>query len=134
MDTAEHVHLRFDQASDDYWTEGYTGLSVKILTLMTPKLKMAKGCLDTLGVLHDYFSNIKIKFYEQLHLHWAGDGGLEDYKTLEKNLREFGSLHNTDKSVTWDSFTSSDQASSIPDAGYRSGIEQTLEESGAKNS
>jgi hypothetical protein len=112
MDVGEYVHLRSSQSNDDHGTEGYIGLTVKILGEMVPRLKMAKGYLDMLGKMHSYFSNVKTEFQERFHRNWSGVGGLEDYKTFEKELKEFGSLHDTDESVASDTFDSVDQACS----------------------
>lgn len=108
MDVGEYMHLRSDQ-NDDHRTEGYMGLSVKILREMVSRLNMAKGYLGMLEKMHNYFSNVKIEFQERFQ-NWSGVGGLENYKTLEKHLKDFGSLHDTDESVASNSLDSVDQA------------------------
>jgi hypothetical protein len=67
--------------------------------------------------MHNYFSNVKIKFQEGFQ-NWCSVGGLENYKTLGKELKGFGSLHDTDESVASDSFDSVDQACSRANANY----------------
>jgi hypothetical protein len=84
---------------------------MKILTEMVSRLKMAKGYLGMLGKMHNYFSNVKTEFQEEFQ-NWSGAGGLENYKTLERELKDFGSVHDTDDSVASDSFDSVDQACS----------------------
>ena len=114
MDTGEYLHQGSGQSNDDYRTKDYAGLTVKILGEMVPRLKMAKGYLKTLGKMHDYFSNVRSEFdrrFERKRLGWDG-GGLEQYKTLEKELKEFGSLQDTDKNLASDASDTVDQARS----------------------
>ncbi|KAH6667350.1 fungal-specific transcription factor domain-containing protein [Halenospora varia] len=107
---ADHFqHMDVGDQNDDHRTEGYMGLSVKILRETVSRLNMAKGYLGMLEKMHNYFSNVKIEFQEGFQ-NWSGVGGLENYKTLEKHLKDFGSLHDTDESVASDSLDSVDQA------------------------
>lgn len=102
MDTGEYLHQSSGQINDDYRTQGYAGLTVKILGEMVPRLRMAKGYLKTIGKMHDYFQSVKTDYYDRFKhkpLGWVG-GGLEQYKTLEKELKEFGSLEDTDKNLS----------------------------------
>jgi hypothetical protein len=112
MDVGEYVHLRSGQSNDDHGREGYVGRTMKILGEMSPRLKMAKGYLAMVEKMHSYFSTVKTKFQERIYQGWSDAGFLEGYKTFEKELREFGSLHNTDESVASDTLDSADQACS----------------------
>jgi len=113
MDTGEYLLQGSGQNNEDYRTKGYAGLTVKILGEMVPRLKMAKGYLKTIGKMHDYFSRVKTE-YDRRFEHkprWVG-GGLEQYKLLEKELKEFGSLEDTDKNVPSDGSDTVDQVRS----------------------
>jgi hypothetical protein len=90
-----------DQTNTEAGSRGYEALTVKILKEMVPRLKMAKGYVRSLRKMHDYFQGVKNDYYDRFKrkpLGWVG-GGLEQYKTLEKELKEFGSLEDNDKSV-----------------------------------
>jgi hypothetical protein len=113
MDTGEYLHQGSGQINEDYRTKGYAGLTVKILGEMVPRLKMVKGYLKTIGKMHDYFSNVKIEFGRRFDRkpRWVG-GGLDQYKLLEKELKEFGSLQDTDKNVPSEGSDTVDQVRS----------------------
>ena len=102
MDVGEYLTVGSDQTNDDCRTRRYDTLTVKILREMVPTLRMAKGYLKTIGKMHNYFSNVKNEFKERFHQSWSGGGGLEQYKTLEKELKEFGSLQDSDKNIASD--------------------------------
>ena len=110
MDTGEHLHQGSGHNASDYRTEGYAGLTVKLLGEMVPRLEMAKGYLKTLGKMHNYFSNVKAEYHDRGFERLGG--GLEQYKTLEKELKEFGSLQDTDKNIASDGSDTVDQVRS----------------------
>jgi hypothetical protein len=87
---------------------------------MSPKLKMASGWSRTINRMHDYFTGI-IKDYTrnllappsqenhlrslagapELSLREGGrGGGLEEYKVVEKELKEFGSIEEDERHST----------------------------------
>ena len=113
MDVSGYLHHGDGQNSDNYEMEGYAGLTVKILGEMVPRLKMAKGYLKTLGKMHAYFHDVRSEWERrfEIKLRWEG-GGLKQYKTLEKELKEFGSLQDTDKNLASDGSEPVDQTCS----------------------
>ena len=111
MDLCEYLRQDSNQNDDDYRTKTYAGLAVKILREMVPRLRMAKCYLKMLGKMHDYFSDVKTEFQERFPQKWTG-GGLEQYKTLEKDLTEFGSLQDTDQDMASAGSDTVDQARS----------------------
>jgi hypothetical protein len=111
MDVGEYCHLGAGHNQGDYGTKDYASLTTKILREMVPRLTSAKGYLKTLAKMHDYFSKVKTEFQERFPQSWTG-GGLEQYKTLEKELKEFGSLQDTDRNVASECSDPADQARS----------------------
>lgn len=112
MDVGEYLTAGSGQPTDDYRTRGYAGLTVKILREMVPKLRMARGYVKMIGKMHDYFANVRNEYQERFHQSWSGAGGLEQYKTLEKELKEFGSLQDSDRNMASDGSDTVDQARS----------------------
>lgn len=112
MDVGEHLTAGASQANDDYRTRGYAGLTVKILGEMVPKLGMARGYVKLIGKMHDYFANVRREYQERFRQSWSGVGGLEQYKTLETELKEFGSLQDADRQLASDGSDTVDQARS----------------------
>jgi hypothetical protein len=109
----------------DVQNKGDTGLTVKILGQMVLRLKMAKGYLKTIGKMHKYYDDIKNEYYsniqqnrplpveQAMRIRFGGQGGgLEEYKVLEKELKEFGSLEDTDKNPPSDGSDTHDQTRS----------------------
>jgi hypothetical protein len=100
MDTRYYLHEPHDdQANTVGRNNYYDAFSVKLLREMVPRLKMARGYVKSISKMHDYFQGVKNDFYDRFKrkpLGWVG-GGLEQYKMLEKELKEFGSLDDPDK-------------------------------------
>lgn len=107
MDTGRHLqNSEVVYRKGDVRNKGYAGLTAKILDDMVPKLRMAKGYLKMIVKMHDYFQNVKVDYYHHFKRGtqppgWSG-GGLEQYKVLEKELKEFGSLSDTDRNIPSD--------------------------------
>ncbi len=107
MDTGRHLqNSEVVDRKGDVRNKGYAGLTAKILDDMVPKLRMAKGYLKMIVKMHDYFQNVKVDYYHHFKRGtqpsgWSG-GGLEEYKILEKELKEFGSLSDTDRNIPSD--------------------------------
>jgi len=112
MDVGGYLHLGSNQNNDDYRIRYYADLAVRLLEGILPRLKMVKGYLETLGKMHEYFSNVKTEYQQRSRQIWPTGGGLEEYKTFEKELKEFGSLHDTDKNAPSDGSDTVDQAAS----------------------
>jgi hypothetical protein len=89
------------QMSGGIRNKGYAGLAANILTEMVPRLRIADGYLKTIRKMDTYFMGLKNDFYgrfKRKHLGWIG-GGLEEYKMFEKELKEFGSLEDTERNI-----------------------------------
>jgi hypothetical protein len=104
MDTRCHLHepREADQVNTIVKSNYYDAFAVKLLKELVPRLKMAEGYVTSLRKVHDYYQGVKNDYYDrfkQKPLGWSG-GGLEQYKTLEKELKEFGSLEDPDKTTT----------------------------------
>jgi hypothetical protein len=123
MDAAGHMigrdsHLDFGDLGDT--VKGATGLAVRTLTQMSSKMKMAYGWSKTIKRMHEYFVGI-IKDHRRslldtssldhqsrapagqrkLSLREGGrGGGLEEYKLLEKELKEFGTIEEDESNST----------------------------------
>ncbi|KAL9079229.1 MAG: hypothetical protein Q9157_001847 [Trypethelium eluteriae] len=96
--------------------------SLEVLSLMRSRLRMADGWFKTIERLHLYFGRMKKDWkkntkalessseggtavspeaYRHLSLREGGPGGgLEEYKLLEKTLKEFGTLEDDDLEMT----------------------------------
>ncbi|KAI9848047.1 MAG: hypothetical protein M1837_001149 [Sclerophora amabilis] len=92
--------------------------AVEMIGQMRPRLKMADGWFRTIKKMHGYFVKMK-KDYQQntralqssdndgssaAHRHLSlreggGGGGLEEYKLLEKTLKDFGSLEDDESDM-----------------------------------
>jgi hypothetical protein len=103
MDTRHYLHKPSEGgkagtvARNDY----YDAFAVKLMKEMVPRLKMAQGYVKSLRKMYDYFQGVKNDYYDRFKhkpLGWVG-GGLEQYKMLEKELKEFGSLEDPDKTT-----------------------------------
>ncbi|PVH70812.1 hypothetical protein DL98DRAFT_617942 [Cadophora sp. DSE1049] len=108
MDTGHHLLgqlLQTDQMHVDFPDKSHIGLALKTLLEMSPRSEIAKGYLKLFGKIHDYFQRLNNSYCDRFArkpLRWTG-GGLEQYKVLEKDLKEFGSLQQTsDESDTFD--------------------------------
>ncbi|KAH8808970.1 fungal-specific transcription factor-like protein, partial [Xylogone sp. PMI_703] len=110
-----HRHL-CDPAHDldmdsDVQSAGYAAITVKLLKELAPKSRMAAGYLRIVGKMHRYFNAVRGDYHNQFKHKarpWTG-GGLEEYKTLERELKEFGSIESGgDKSIPSDSSDTAD--------------------------
>ena len=104
MDTRCYLHERHEaeQMNTIVKSSYYDAFAVKLLKEMIPRLKMAGGYVKSLRKMHDYYQGVKTDYYDRFKrkpLGWIG-GGLEQYKMLEKELKEFGSLEDPDKTTT----------------------------------
>jgi hypothetical protein len=115
MDTNNYLHPHEGQANGDSGSGGYDAVTVKILKDLIPRLKMAKGYVRSLKKMHDYFRDIKADYtnrFQRKPYGWSGNGGLEQYKLLEKELKEFGSLEDMDRNIPSDGSDVVDQSRS----------------------
>lgn len=112
MDTAGYLC----QASEGSQGNSYDAVTVKLLKDMIPRLQMAKGYVRSIKKMHDYFQITKHDFYNRFQrkpFGWSGTGGgLEQYKLLEKELKEFGSLEDMDRNIPSDGSDVADQVRS----------------------
>jgi hypothetical protein len=97
MDASYTLHQAPERshAITETWSNGYDALTVKILRDMVPRLKMAKGYVRTISKMHEYFRDFKDKASRRFKV--PEGGGLREYKMLEKELKEFGSLEDSDR-------------------------------------
>jgi hypothetical protein len=94
---------------DEMKTNGFPGLTKRLLGEMAPRLKMVKSYLRSINKMHDYFWNV-IRTY---HVKYKqGGGGLAEYKMYEKELKEFGDLKDIDQSAVSDGSDTVDQVRS----------------------
>ena len=116
MDVRQCITAGFGQNCVDY-----SGLTVKILKDLDPRLKMASGYVKMISKMHDYFSKVTAEYEERFKerfqrinqtTSWGSGGGLEQYKTLEKELKEFGSLQDSDRNTASDGSDTLDPARS----------------------
>ena len=92
-----------------------TSLAIKTLNEMSSRLKMASGWSKTIKRMHAYFAGIiqdysrntsplhqkKLSGERTLSLREGGSGGgLEEYKFLEKELKDFGSIEEEERHST----------------------------------
>ena len=103
MDTRYHLHSphEVDQMNTAVKPNYYDAFAVKLLKEMVPRLKMARGYVKSLRKMHDYYQGVKNDYFDRFKhkpLGWVG-GGLEQYKMLEKELKEFGSLEDPEKNT-----------------------------------
>ncbi|RDL31982.1 uncharacterized protein BP5553_09384 [Venustampulla echinocandica] len=113
MDTGNHLHNPKQEPGADFRTRGWTGITSKLLKDMVPRLKMVKAYQKTIGMMHDYFDRVKADFHttNNGNLGWTGGGG-EQYRMKEKELKEFGSLSDTDRNIQSDGSDAADQTRS----------------------
>jgi hypothetical protein len=115
MDVGCHVHSSdTGQSNGDFRDRGYMASAAKILSDLVPKLRMAKGYLTYISRMHTYFHGVIHDYTHQFgkkHLSFSG-GGLEQYKKFEKELKEFGSLSDTDRNIPSDGSDVADQTRS----------------------
>lgn len=109
-----HRHLcdahDLDVIDSDSQNAGYASITVKILKELAPKSKMAAGYLRIVGKMHRYFNVVRSDYNNQFKHKprpWTG-GGLEEYKTLERELKEFGSIEGGEKSIPSDASDTAD--------------------------
>lgn len=101
MDTRYHLHepQEPEQMNTVVKANYYDAFAVKLLKEMVPRLRMAGGYVKSLRKMHDYYQGVKNDYYDRFKrkpLGWVG-GGLEQYKMLEKELKEFGSLEDPER-------------------------------------
>jgi hypothetical protein len=107
MDTAHYLQdpaQEVGRTNGDIKT-GYAGLTAKLLGEMVPKLRMVKGYQRTIEKMHYYFRTVTVNyvnFEKGLGREPFHGGGLAEYKGLEKELKEFGSLEDAERNVTSD--------------------------------
>jgi hypothetical protein len=122
MDSAGHMNG--ENPNNDFRGSGETindttSLALKTLIEMSPRLKMAYGWSKTTKRMLEYFTRI-IQDYNRnssplIRKHYSGSlsgehalslreggsgGGLEEYKVVEKELKDFGSLEEEDRHST----------------------------------
>ncbi|RFU28258.1 hypothetical protein B7463_g8086, partial [Scytalidium lignicola] len=111
-----HRHLcdpahDLDMVDGDAQNMGYAAITVKLLKELAPKSRMAAGYLRIVGKMHRYFNVVRSDYHNQFKHKarpWTG-GGLEEYKTLERELKEFGSIEGGgDKSIPSDASDTAD--------------------------
>ncbi|KAI9736453.1 MAG: hypothetical protein M1818_006187 [Claussenomyces sp. TS43310] len=112
MDQKEYMcdmkHSKTFPEGDDQQWPGRTGLAIKTLRDMRPKMQMAQGWLNTIRRMFYYFVEIQSDHKKAIseassnendaaaalkYLRTGGtDGGLREYELVEKELAEFGRL------------------------------------------
>lgn len=103
MDTGHHLleqPLQTGQIHKDFRDNGHVGLAMGILKQISLHSELAKDHLRLLGKMHDFFQGVSNSYCSRLaHKSpgWTG-GSLEQYKMLEKELKEFGSLQEKNRS------------------------------------
>ena len=118
MDVSQHLTVGSDRSNGDFRKTVYADRTVNILRDLLPRLKMAKTYLRTISKMHDYFSKVTAEYQQRFKKKtkeipsWGPGGGLERYKELEKELKEFGSLQDLDKTMASDGSDTADQARS----------------------
>ncbi|CZT42338.1 related to general repressor of transcription [Rhynchosporium secalis] len=112
MDMAYHLvpEAGLDAADDE---AGLAGLTKRMLSDMTPRLKMVRGYLKTLLRMKNYFHQVLANFYGRFKQKPPFDGGgLEEYKRYERILKEFGELKDADQTMGSDASDALDQSRS----------------------
>ncbi|KAF4632272.1 hypothetical protein G7Y89_g5859 [Cudoniella acicularis] len=114
MDTGHYLHSSELEQSPDFRNRGYFNITSKLLQDMVSRLRMAKGYQISIQKMHDYFEKVRGEYYryvsDNVQPSFSG-GGLDQYKKLEKELKEFGSLDN-DKTIHSDESDTAEQARS----------------------
>ena len=121
MDTCGYMNSK--ESNHDFrdggeTVEGATSLAIKTLTEMSSRLKMASGWSKTIKRMHAYFAGIIQDYNRNSPLHQknrikslpgertlslregGSGGGLEEYKFLEKELKDFGSIEEEERHST----------------------------------
>lgn len=90
----------------------YIGMTSKMLNDLVPRLKMVKAYQSTVKAVHKYFDRVKWEFEEHIKkgrpLRWTGGAG-DKYLSLAKNLKEIGSLSDTERHPPSDGSDAADQ-------------------------
>ncbi|TAQ85711.1 hypothetical protein B7494_g5982 [Chlorociboria aeruginascens] len=94
----------------DVRSQGCAGLTAKVLAEMRPRLKMVSGYLKTIEKMHQYFLKVRSDFQHKYKQSTLVGGGLEQYKTLEKELKEFGSIDETGRGAPSDAGDTADRS------------------------
>lgn len=114
MDTGHHLLgqlLQTDQMHGDFPDKSHVGLALKTLKEISRHSEMAKDYLKLFGKMLDYFQRVNNSYCDRFGrkpLRWTG-GDLEQYKMLEKELKEFGSIQETDGNIPSDESDTFDQ-------------------------
>lgn len=122
MDTQDYIRGKHDQNGG-----GLDILTVKILKDMAPRSKMAKSYVKTLHKMHNYFTDTIKEEAKRYPDGKSRGGGLNEYLLLEKELKEFGSLEDADKSIPSDGSDNADQGrsrASTNDLGAGNNVEE----------
>ena len=102
MDTAHYLQdpaLEAGRMNVDIKT-GYAAITAKLLGELVPRLRMVKGYQRTIEKMHYYFRTVTtnyVNFEKGLGREPFHGGGLTEYKGLEKELKEFGSLEDAER-------------------------------------
>ncbi|KAL3419746.1 C6 transcription factor [Phlyctema vagabunda] len=92
MDTVGHMRRSSQEIGNN--GVGYSGLVIKILKQMTPRIPMAGVYVKKLIFAKSSLQAHREHFLTKREMPFAG-GGLEEYKSIERELKEFGSLEDT---------------------------------------
>jgi len=113
---SEESNIEFRDGGET--VKGATRLAVKTLTEMSSRLKMASGWTKMIKRMDAYFAGIIQDYNRNLPLHQknhvkpisgerklslregGNGGGLEEYKLLEKELKDFGSIEEEERNST----------------------------------
>ncbi|KAH7378529.1 hypothetical protein BKA64DRAFT_750261 [Cadophora sp. MPI-SDFR-AT-0126] len=115
IDTGHHLLgqlLQTNQMHGDFLDKSHVGLAVRTLKEISRRSEIAKGYLGLFEKMRGYFQRLNNSYCDRFArkpLRWTG-GGLEQYKTLETELKEFGSLQETDETIPSDDNTPRFQA------------------------
>ncbi|KAH8745028.1 hypothetical protein BGZ57DRAFT_976073 [Hyaloscypha finlandica] len=122
MDTGHYLleqPLQTDQMHRDFQDKGHVGLAMKVLKEISLRSEMVKGYLRLLAEMHDCFQESNTSYCDQFArtpLGWTS-GGLKQYKMLEQELKEFGSLQETERNIPSAESDTFDQTRSRVSAG-----------------
>ncbi|KAM3078409.1 hypothetical protein ACMFMG_006289 [Clarireedia jacksonii] len=104
----------------DRMGDSQSKLPIRILKDMIPRLAMARSYHKQIDAMVRYYSKIKQEFRRyKKEVSWKG-GGLDEFKTFEKDLKEFGSLEDNVQSDTSENFDRS--RASTSDIGLGSSV------------
>jgi hypothetical protein len=82
--------------------KGLPGRTKKILIDMVPRLRMVKRYLKSIEKMNIYFHDVHRTYCVKFRKTPYPGGGLEQYKQLEKELKEFGDLRDLDQNIASD--------------------------------